>query len=72
MEVFDSQALTISKVLDGQNTWVQIPFQSYAETSYTCTAWLEEEKALAFLGGLNMNPTRCVFGGFKISAIPKV
>jgi hypothetical protein len=29
MEVFDSQALTMSKVLDGQNTWVQIPFQSY-------------------------------------------
>jgi hypothetical protein len=23
MEVFDSQALTMSKVLDGQNTWVQ-------------------------------------------------
>jgi len=52
MEVFDSQHKTITKVLDNQNKWVQVPIDFMVqEGSATCALPLIDKNAFILSGG---------------------
>jgi len=52
MEVFDSQHKTITKVMDNQNNWVEVPIKFMVqEGSATCALPLIDKNAFILSGG---------------------
>ncbi len=53
MEVFDSQRKQITKVMDNQNNWVQVPVNYIQDMTASCAVSLIDKNAFILSGGRN-------------------